>query len=379
MNMSWFFRLTTPRALLPFSLLVLAGCSSGPERPKPAELAPNVALVGVRQVWTTRVSAVTLPLQIAVSGNRVAVVSDEGTVALLDARTGADVWRATVGAKIAVGVGTDGSIAAVVTRDNELVTLSGGRELWRQRLPAQSFTAPLVAGDRVFVLTADRQVSAFDGQTGRRLWLRSRPSEPLVLRQAGLLMAVGDTLVAGLSGRLVGINPNNGTVVWEAAIASPRGANDLDRLVDLMGGVSRVGSVVCARAYQSNVGCVDARRGTLLWTRVANGANGIHGDENFLIGTEPDGRIVTWNRANGETGWSSDRLRFRGLTAPLVVGRSVAIGDSTGLVHLLSRTDGAPSNRLSTDGSAVAATPILAGQTLVVVTRNGNVFGFAPE
>jgi outer membrane protein assembly factor BamB len=61
------------------------------------------------------------------------------------------------------------------------------------------------------------------------------------------------------------------------------------------------------------------------------------------------------------------------------VGRSVAIGDGTGLVHLLSREDGTPLNRLSTDGSPVVAAPTLAGDTLVVVTKAGGVFGFRPE
>lgn len=368
------------RRLLALGLLtLLAACSSAPERPKPVELAPNVALLGVRQVWSTRVGTVTQPLQVAVAGGRFAVASDDGTVALLDARSGADVWRATVAGRIAAGVGTDGNVAAVVTRENELVAVTAGRELWRERLPAQSFTAPLVAGARVFVLTADRSVTAFDAQSGRLLWTRARPGEPLVLRQSGVLLAVGDTLVAGLSGRLVGINPNTGAVIWEAAIAAPRGSNELERLVDLVGGVSRVGNVVCARAYQTNVGCVDAARGSLLWTRVANGADGVHGDDQLVIGAEPDGRIVSWQRANGERGWSSDRLRYRSLTSPLVLGRSVAFGDSTGWVHLLSRTDGAPLNRLGTDGSAIAAAPVLAGQTMVVVTRNGGVFGFAPE
>lgn len=45
----------------------------------------------------------------------------------------------------------------------------------------------------------------------------------------------------------------------------------------------------------------------------------------------------------------------------------------------MSREDGSPLNRLSTDGSAVVATPVVAGQTLVVVTRSGGVFGFTPD
>jgi outer membrane protein assembly factor BamB len=190
---------------------------------------------------------------------------------------------------------------------------------------------------------------------------------------------VGDTLVAGLSGRLVGLNPLNGTVRWEAPLATPRGINDVERLVDLVGGVSRVEDTVCARAFQASVGCVNATRGTVLWTKPANGAEGVTGDDRLVFGTEADGKVVAWRRDSGERVWVNDRLLHRGLTAPLALGRSVVVGDSTGLVHLLSREDGSLLNRLSTDGSAVAAAPVAAGNTLVVVTHSGGVYGFVPE
>ncbi len=363
----------------------LAGCSmlpsifgGGAEKPKPAELAPNAALIAVRPAWTARVGQVSLPLSVNVSGANIAVASSDGTVAVIEAATGRDVWRASAGAPLAAGVGSDGKLVAVVSRNNELVALAGGKEVWRQRLPAVSYTAPFVAGGRVFTLTADRAVSAFDGQTGHKLWTQQRAGEPLVLRHSGVMLAVGDTLVVGLSGRMVGLNPGNGSVRWEAALATPRGINDVERLVDLVGGVSRVGDVVCARAFQASVGCVDAARGRTLWTQRANGSEGVHGDAQFVFGTESDGKVLAWRRANGERAWSSDRLLYRGLTAPLVLGRSVVIGDSTGLVHFLSREDGSPLDRVDTDGSAVAAAPVLAGDTLVVVTRNGGIFGFVP-
>jgi outer membrane protein assembly factor BamB len=236
-----------------------------------------------------------------------------------------------------------------------------------------------VAGGRVFVLAADRSVNAFDGQTGRKLWTQQRPGEPLVLRQSGVMLAVGDTLVAGLAGRLTGLNPLNGSIRWEAPIASPRGINDVERLVDLVGHVSRLGDTVCARAFQASVGCVDAQRGTLLWTKPANGAQGVDGDDRLVFGTEADGRVLAWRRADGENAWSTDRLRYRGLTSPVVIGRSIAIGDSAGFIHLLSREDGSLLNRLSTDSSPVAASPVLAGNTLVAVKRSGAIYGFTPD
>ena len=229
------------------------------------------------------------------------------------------------------------------------------------------------------MLLADRSVSAFDARSGRKLWTQQRAGDALVLLQAGVLQAVGDTLVVGLSGRMAGMNPQDGSVRWEAPIASPRGTNEIERLVDLVAGVSRDGTVLCTRAFQAAVGCVNAARGALVWSKAASGSVGLSGDDKFVYGVEGDGKVVAWRRTDGERAWVSELLRYRGLSAPLAIGRSVAVGDASGLVHLLSREDGAPLNRLPTDGSSIVAAPVLAGGTLVVVTRNGGVFGFKPE
>lgn len=358
---------------------LLFACSSGPEKLKPAELAPNAGLLGVRLAWVAKVGAVDFPLDVKVNGNDIQVAGSSGIIATFDALTGAELWRANVGGGISAGVGSDGHFSALVTRDNELIVLDAGREVWRQKMSAQSFTAPLVAGGRVFVLAADRSVTAFDAQSGRKLWSQQRPGESLVLRQAGILTTFSDTLVVGLAGRLVGINPSNGVVRWEAPVASPRGTNDVERLVDLVGSVSRVSDVVCVRAFQSAVGCVNAAKGNLIWSKPAVGAVGVHGDDKYIFGAESDGRLVAWKRSDGERAWVIDRFLRRTLTAPLVVGRSVVVGDEVGLIHFLSREDGSALTRVATDGSAVIAAPVLAGGTLVVVTRSGGIFGFKPE
>lgn len=360
----------------------LAGCSlwGGSSRPKPADLGPVVPLLPVHQVWSAHVGPVAgLSLTPLVHGDTVVLASEEGGVSAIDARTGASLWSARLGTALSAGVGSDGQYSAVVSKARQLIALEGGREIWRQPLPAQTFTAPLVAGARVFVLTADRTVMAFDARTGYRLWSQPRSGDPLVLRQGGLLMAVGNTLVAGLSGRLVGFDPDNGVVRWEAPLASPRGTNDVERLVEILGHASRVGTSICARAFQAAVGCVDAARGALLWTHAAHGAEGIDGDDTALFGTESNGVVQAWRRSDGAALWSYDKLRYRRLTAPLVLGRSVIVGDESGQVHLLTRDDGAPLNRLGTDASGVAAAPVVAGKTLVVVTRQGGVYGFRPD
>lgn len=357
----------------------LAACSSGSKKPEPTPLAPINALQSARQVWSANVGATAAPLMPAVAQGRVAVAALDGTVALLDAQTGRDVWRASAGASLSAGVGSDGRFAAVVTTANDLVVFNDGRVAWRARLPARTFTPPLVAGARVFVLTADRSVSAFDAANGARLWVQSRPGEALALQQAGVLMPLGDTLVVGQSGRLAGLNPNTGSPRWEATLASPRGSNEIERLVDVVAGVGRQDNQLCARAFQATVGCIDTQRGTTLWTKPAAGSVGVDDDERWVFGTESIGRVRAWRRSDGEPAWSTDRFLHRGLTAPLAAGRSVVFGDSQGFVHLISRDDGTPLNRLPTDGSAVVTAPVLAGNTLVAITRNGGVYAWRPE
>lgn len=360
-------------------LVLVSACSFSPKKPEPAPLPPVAALMGTQIAWTAQVGPGPASASPLVVGTRVFLAGTGGTVAAINAETGSDIWRTVLGTPLATGVGSDGETAAVVTQDNALIALSGGQQRWRVQLPAKVFTTPLVAGGRVFVVTADRTVLAFDGGNGARLWSQQRPGEPLVLSQPGVLLAVGDTLVAGLSGRLTGLNPQNGSVRWEAPIATPRGTNEVERLVDLVGPVSRLGDSVCARAYSAAVGCVDASRGSVVWTQAAQGSVGLAGDDRLVFGADSDGRVRAWQRASGETAWTSDRLKYRSLSAPLAVGRVVALGDATGTLHLLSREDGSELTRLTTDGSAIVGGPALAGQVLLVQTRSGGVFAWRPQ
>lgn len=374
------FSMHVMRAALSWGLvLFLSACSSGPVSPRPADLGPDPATLGVRQVWSGKIGVVDFPLQAKVVGNTVTVASSDGVLVSMDARSGVVLWQTKVGAAISAGVGSDGRFAAVVTRANELVVFEHGVLLWRVSLTTQVFTSPLVAGERVFVLGADRSLTAFDAKSGHKLWHQQRPGDALVLRQPGILMALGNTLLVGYSGHLTGVNPANGAVVWDAPVATPRGTNDIERLVDLVSGVSRQVDVVCVRAFQAAVGCVDTTRGLVNWKKPAVGAVGLDGDNLRVYGVEAEGRVIAWGRADGQVAWSSDRLRYRYLTAPLVLGRSVVVGDESGQLHFLARTDGTVLKRLSTDGSAIKAAPVVAADTLVVLTSNGGIFGFRPE
>lgn len=358
--------------------LVLIGCAGTP-KPDPTPLEPLTPQVSGREVWKQSMGSVKFPLAVAVNGGVFTVADDGGTVMALQADTGRQVWRTEIGDKLSAGVGSDGRFASVVTRDNELVTLDGGKPLWRKQLASRVVTAPLVAGERVFVLAMDRSVHAFDALDGRKLWSYQRPNDALTLASPGVLAPFKDTLLAGQGTKLAGLDPLRGTLRWEATLASPRGTNEIERLADLVGPAARNGDVICARAFQSAVACVNAERGNVVWTRNAGGVNGVGADAQMVAGVDASDRLTAWRASDGTVAWTVEKLLYRSLTAPLAVGKAFVLGDVEGMVHWFARDTGEAVLRLPTDGSPIQTTPVASGLTLLVVTRDGGLFAFRPE
>ncbi len=359
-------------------LAVLSGCA-GNSRPKPTPLEPLSAPSSARIVWRQKIEAVQFPMAVAVNGGVFTAASSDGTVVALQADTGRELWRGQAGGRLGAGVGSDGRYAAVVTRDGVLVTLEAGRVLWRKPLGVRVDTPPLVAGERVFVLGADRSVHAFDAAEGAALWKVQRPGDPLTLAQPGVIASFRRHLLVGQGPRLAALEPSDGSVVWEVPVGAPRGTNEIERLADLVGPLARTGDLVCVRSFQAAVGCVHAERGTLAWTRPGGGTDPVAADTQLVVAADASDRISTWRPATGEPGWNSERLLHHRLGPPLIVGSQVVFGDDAGLLHLLARDNGRPLARVATDGSAIVSAPVLAAGTVLVVTRAGGIFALRTD
>ncbi len=367
-------------ALLLASAVLLSGCGLfGGNAAPPAKLVEFTPSQAGRLVWSASLGDVGFKLAVGQAESHFVVADSSGQLRALRADDGSELWRAQTGAKLSAGVGTDGRFSAVVTRDQDLVVFDQAKEIWRKRLKAPVLTAPLVAGERVFVLGVDRAVLGFDALDGRHLWELRRPGDPLLLSQPGGLMPWNDTLVVGQGARLAGVDPTKGTLRWEANVASPRGTNEVERLADVVGPMVRVGDYVCARSFQSAVGCVNAARGNQAWSRVQGGSTGVGGDREIVVGFDASDRLSAWRTSNGETLWTSDALQNRKLAAPRVVGSLVVLGDFEGYLHFLDRANGQPKLRLRAGSSPIVTAPALVGNTMLVVAANGGVHAFRPE
>lgn len=366
----------TSRTMVPLAglalALLLAGCGSS--KPKPAPLEDLKPTARLSTVWSQRVGSVDGLVSLAVAKGTVTTAATDGEIVQFDLSTGRTNWRASARDDLTAAVGSDGRFAAVVTQKNELLTFDQGKLVWRERLAGRVITAPLVAGERVFVQAIDRSVRAYDAQDGRWLWQYQRPGgEPLALATVGALSAFRDTLLVGQGARLVGLDPVKGVVRFDVNIGTPRGTNEVERLADLVGPIARADDEACVRAFQLSVACMELNRGSLRWSRPQAGTQGVAASERVVAGADGADRLTAWNAANGELLWRVDRFTNRGLSTPAILGDRLAVADRDGYLHLLALNDGRTLARLELDSALVGA-PVVTGDMLLVVTRKGTVY-----
>lgn len=362
------------RLVLAAALAVAMGLSAcGSSKPKPAALESLTPSVRLSTVWSQRVGAVDGQASMAVRNGTVTAASTDGQIVQLDLATGNPRWRAEAGDKLTAAVGSDGRYAAVVTDSNELLTFDQGKLVWRERQPGRVITAPLVAGERVFIQAIDRSVRGYDAKDGRWLWQYQRPGgEPLALASAGVISAFRDTLVVGQGSRLMGLDPVKGTVRFDVNVGTPRGTNEVERLADLVGPLARADDEVCVRAFQLSVACLELNRGSLRWSRPQAGTQAVAANERSVFGSDGTDRLSAWKTENGDILWRVDRFINRGLSAPAIWGERVAVADRENYLHLLAADDGRTLARMELDGP-LAAPPVVAGDLLLVLTRRGTV------
>ncbi|WP_373377989.1 outer membrane protein assembly factor BamB [Cupriavidus nantongensis] len=375
---------TISRALVAAACLAtLGGCAlfSKENKHPPAELKPVSGTLAVRQAWKADVGkSGPYSMQPAAAGNNVYVSSNNGNVMALEGASGRVLWKAKTDVDLTSGPGSDGSVTAVAGEKGAVYAFdASGKQIWKKQVNGEVLSAPLVGNGLVVVRTTDTRVFGLDAETGERRWIYQRSQTPLNLRAAMGMVFAGDGIVMGFPGGKLGVlTPGNGVLRWESAISYPKGVSEIERLNDVTGLPMVSGRQVCATTFQGRVACLELASGQPQWGKDFSSPAGPAQDDNALYASDEQSVVHAFDRQNGSERWKNADLRNRRLGAPLALGRSVVMGDFEGYVHFLSREDGQVVARMKTDGSAITAAPVVAGQTLVIQTRDGDVYGFQP-
>ncbi|MGC3961750.1 MAG: outer membrane protein assembly factor BamB [Rhodocyclaceae bacterium] len=359
---------------------MLGGCflwSKSDKAPKPTPLVAFQQSAELRTGWRNSVGDLedTL-LRPAVSGTSVFAAARNGNVVRID--NGQESWRIRAPSKLVSGVGSDGKVVVAGGITGELFAFGAdkGDLLWRIPLAGELTSEPLVADGLVVVRVGDNQLLAYDVKDGKRRWVYQRAQAPLSLRTYTGLTRQGDSVLAGFpGGKLVALSAGSGFPRWEASVTQPKGSNELERMVDIVGNPALTGDSACVASFQGRVGCVVARSGVVQWTRDIPSVSGVSSDDRFVYVTDEAGAVYALDVRTGASAWKQDKLMYRGVGRPLAIGNQyVAVADSQGWVHVLDRSDGHFVARTQLDSSGVLAPLVKYADSFVAQTKDGAVF-----
>ena len=346
---------------------VLGGCGSGAvhfmREGAPAGSVPRVEQqIDLKKSWRRYIGAgytnnnfLLIPY---VGAGKIYAAEPKGGVVALDTQTGKVLWRRDIGEALAAGVGVGGATVVVVTREGEVVGLGAtdGLVLWRKKVGSEVLARPVISGDKVLLRSGDGQVIGLSLSSGKIVWRVRRAVPALSVRGLSAPLILEDVAVVGFaSGRLSGIDPETGRELWNVPISRPSGSNEIDRLVDIDTDPYRIGDLLFVAAYQSQITALSLQTKRIQWQAALSTVRSIGSSGQLLLVTTDDGSVAGVTAGIGKVEWIQDKIRGRGVTAPLGLGNSAkaVVGDYEGYLYLIDVTSGELLGRKKGRGGAV--------------------------
>lgn len=348
---------------------------------KMAELPAINGTASLKTLWQASVGKaedyVFVP---GVAGETVFGADANGALARFE--NGREVWRIKTEEQISGGAGADGKRVVLGGLKGGVFAFDwSGKALWKAKVGAEVLAAPVLAENIVVVRSSDSRITAFAADTGKRLWTFQRANPALTLRSnAGVLLGNGAVYAGFPGGKLVALKLSNGSILWEATVATPKGSTDLERIADVTSNPILSGRLICAVAFQGRVACFDNASGENIWARDIASGRGLDVDRQYLYVTDDKGGVYALDKDNGASIWKQDKLITRGTGRPLALPGYVAVPDVKGVIHLLKREDGSFAGRLETDGYEFQGGLQLVGRSALVAQNvRGTIYVLEPR
>ena len=262
-----------------------------------------------------------------------------------------------------------------------------GGVIWQQKLDAPTTAAPSVHDGLVYIVSGDEVAWALETDTGRVRWqLSGTPDIHNVL--GGPAPAITDKYVIfGFgSGEVQGAFRKGGLRLWEAQIAGERRGVSSGRVRDITGDPVVVGERVFVGTHAGRMVALSLGSGARLWTAEEGPLNPVWpaGDSIFLVSDRNE--LVRLSAEDGTRIWGHPLPLFTerkpkkqagivGHYGPLIAGGQLILASGDGKLRFFDPASGQMTRSIDLPGGA-ASNPVVAGGTLYVVSKKGQLLAF---
>lgn len=379
-------------ATLAAMMLALGGCSSSEDEDE-LVLPEIVNKFETQVIWQKSVGDGVehyfSRLSPVVHNDLVFVAERAGEIKAFEVASGKQVWQQDVrenpafwpwadddSAKLAGGLSYAYGKIFVGTEHGQVIALDRdtGNIVWRQDVPGEVLSAPAAGDGLLFVNLGSGKLVALHPDTGEQRWVYEHEIPALTLRgMSAPIAANGGVLFGEETGKLSVVIAENGFLAWQADVATAKGSSEFERLVDVDTKPLISGATIYSLAYNGNLAAVDVRNGNVMWKREYSGYRDFTMDTRNIYLVDTKGTIYALDKNSGIERWSQPALNGWFLTGPAYIDGYLALGDQEGNLHWLDAETGDLVSRESFDSSGFFVEPVVAENTLILYTRDGEV------
>ncbi len=338
-----------------------------------AEIAPEI-------IWKTQIGVgknkQAIKLNLAVNEGHVYSADQQGLLQSRHANTGELIWELDCQHYLSAGPSVDANTIIVGGSDAQVLAIdkNNGTILWTHKVSSEVLAVPLIAEGVIIIRTTDGSVFGLDQSDGHQLWSVEETPPALMLRGLATPILLQNKLLIGFaSGKLIAIDLHSGKNLWETVVAMPTGRSEVERLVDLAADPVSQESLIYVSSYQGGLSAV-AADGNIVWrNEKLSSASGLNSDGRYVYLTDNNSDVWQVDPRSGGTLWKQAELHYRLLTAPVVAGEWLLVGDYQGYLHWLSRNDGRLLARLSITESAIDNKVVVVDDIIYVYAKDGTL------
>jgi outer membrane protein assembly factor BamB len=370
------------------TVFIAAGCSKDKDVEPPAVLIKFPNTLPVKKLWGDNVGGgkkelkLRLGLGPTLDNGLVFAASHKGEVLAVAIDTGKQAWVKKLKLPLSAGPASGFGMIVLGTSKGTVIALDAatGTERWRIHVNSELLSAPAVGEKVVVMRSVDGRLHGFDSATGKELWQVEQQVPRLSLRGTAIPIIAKELAISGFdNGKVMAVSLTTGDTVWDTALASPHGRTELDRLVDIDSAVRVVGDDVFAAGFQGRTAMLALDSGQIWWAHDMSSYRGLAADDENLFVTQSDGVVVALRERDGSEIWRNDRLKRRGLSAPVEISTAVVVSDYQGYLHWLDKSTGTLVARERVSKYRVSNQPVAVGDTVVVLDDGGRMAAFRAD
>lgn len=317
-----------------------------------------------------------LDLQVGYVNGQIVTASRGGDLTGFNS-AGERLWSINVGDQITGGVALDAlsQTAIISTRGGQVMAFDSvtGAKRWQKQLSGSVLTPALITNNRVILSANDGFLHGLSLQTGQSVWQFATQVPAISVRgsAAPTLLDSKTALLATADGRLHAVTTDSGLPQWSRRVGVGTGSSEVERMSDVDGTPIVDKNQLFAISYSGQLLGIDLASRQVMFVNELASLKSLAVNNQQVIATSLEGKVVAYNRSNGEVLWESEELAYRHLTNPVMIGNYIAVGDFDGMVHLFDPASGKIVSRVQTKGALSSLQ--VQGSRLMTQSTSGQV------